>query len=163
MRVRAALVAAGVLLMGYAVVGGSADPDLKPAGVLLFLAGVLAGHDLVWMAALLAVGAAVARFVPRRHRPVARAAAISAAALTVVAAPLVLGFGRRPDNPSVLPLPYGRNLAVVLLVVAGATLAACLAADLRRRSTAGRGRGRSTAGRKRSERPGGGGPPAAGG
>ncbi|MEU8021834.1 MULTISPECIES: hypothetical protein [Micromonospora] len=162
MRVRSALVAVGVLLMGYAVVGGSADPDLKPAGVLLFLAGVLAGHDLVWMVVLLAGGAAVARFVPRRHRPVARAAAVSAAALTVVAVPLVLGFGRPPDNPSVLPLPYGRNLAAVLLLVAGAALAGGLTADRRRRLTAGRGRGRPAAGRKQSERPGGGGPPPAG-
>ncbi|MDI5937901.1 MULTISPECIES: hypothetical protein [unclassified Micromonospora] len=162
MRVRSVLVAVGVLLMGYAVVGGSADPDLKPAGVLLFLAGVLAGHDLVWMVVLLAGGAAVARWVPRRHRPVARAAAISAAALTVVAVPLVLGFGRPPDNPSVLPLPYGRNLAAVLLLVAGAALAAGLTADRRHRSAAGRGRGRPAADRKQSERPGGSGPPPAG-
>ncbi|MFC8845877.1 MULTISPECIES: hypothetical protein [unclassified Micromonospora] len=153
MRIRTALAAVGVLLMGYAAVGGIADPDLKPGGVLLFLAGVLVGHDVVWMAVLLAAGAAIARFVPHRHRLVARAAAVSAAAITVVALPLVLGFGRPSDNPSVLPLPYGRNLAAVLLLVAGATLVTCLAADRRRRSAAGR---------KQTERPGGSGPPPAG-
>ncbi|TDC66317.1 hypothetical protein E1258_02975 [Micromonospora sp. KC207] len=153
MRIRAALVAVGVLLMGYAAVGALADPGLQPAGVLLFLAGMLAGHDIVWMAGLLAAGAAIARFVPDRHRSVARAATVSAAAITFVALPLVLGFGRPPDNPSVLPLPYGRNLAVVLLLVAGTTLLTCLSADRRRRSAAGR---------KKSERPGGSGPRPAG-
>ncbi|MFY1583749.1 hypothetical protein ACN267_04530 [Micromonospora sp. WMMD734] len=140
MRTRVALVAAGVLLIGYAVVGASTDPGLAPTGVLVFLAGVLVGHDVVWMAGLLAVGALLARFVPRRHRPVVRAGAVSAAALTVVALPLVLGFGRPSDDPSVLPLPYGRNLVVVLLLVAGATAVGCLAVELRhRRRTAGRG------------------------
>ncbi|MEV4728349.1 hypothetical protein, partial [Micromonospora humida] len=107
MRTRVALVAAGTLLIGYAVAGAWADPELAPAGVLVFLAGVLVGHDVVWMAGVLAVGALLARFVPRRHRPVVRAGVIGAAALTVVALPLVLGFGRPPDDPSVLPLPYG--------------------------------------------------------
>ena len=132
MRTRAALVAVGTLLIGYAVVGALADPDLRPTGVLLFLAGVLAGHDLVWMAVLLAVGALLARWVPERHRPVVRAGVISAATVTVVAVPLVLGFGRPPDDPSVLPLPYGRHLAIVLLLIAGATLLTCWAADRRR-------------------------------
>ncbi|OWV00885.1 hypothetical protein B5D80_27360 [Micromonospora wenchangensis] len=140
MRARVALVAAGALLIGYAVAGALTDPELAPAGVLVFLAGVLVGHDVVWMAGVLTVGALLARFVPRRHRPVVRAGVIGAAALTVVALPLVLGFGRPPDDPSVLPLPYGRNLAVVLLLVAAATAVACLPVELRhRRRGAGRG------------------------
>ncbi|MEU1888573.1 hypothetical protein [Micromonospora sp. WMMD987] len=153
MRIRVALVAVGLLTMGYAVVGALVDPDLSPAGVLLFLAGVLVGHDLVWMLGLSAVGALLARFVPHRHRPLARIAAISAATVTVVALPLVLGFGRSPDNPSALPLPYGRNLAVVLLLVVAATALSWLWRDRRHRLRAGG---------KDSERPGGSGPPPAG-
>ncbi|WP_329011273.1 hypothetical protein OG271_30175 [Micromonospora rifamycinica] len=149
MRIRVALVAVGTLTMGYAVLGALADPDLSPAGVLLFLAGVVVGHDLVWMVGLLAAGAVLTRFVPRRHRPLARAAAISAAAVTVVALPLVLGFGRSPDNPSALPLPYGRNLAVVLLLVVAATVLTGLWRDRRRRLRTGG---------KKSARPGGDGP-----
>ena len=112
------LVAAGVLVMAGAVGGGLADPDLDPGGVLLFLAAVLVGHDVVWMAAVLATGAVITRLVPPRHRPAARTGAICAATVTLVAFPLVLGFGRPADNPSALPLPYGRNLAVLLLAVA---------------------------------------------
>lgn len=148
MKTRAALAAAGVLIMAYAVAGALADPDLKPGGVLLFLAGVLIVHDAVWMIAVLAAGAALTRLVPQRHRPAATAAAISAAAVTLVAFPLVLGLGRPADNPSALPLPYGRNLAGVLLLIAGATLLTRL---WRTRQD------RPAAGRKKSERPGEGG------
>ncbi len=151
MRVRAGLIAAGVVVMSYAVAGALADPQLRPAGVLLFLAGVLIAHDLLWMPIVLLTGAALTRLVPRRHRPAARGAAISAAAVTVVAVPLVLGFGRPADNASALPLPYGRNLLLVLLVILGATLLS----RLRRR--------RARRGRKDFARPGPGGPDAADG
>lgn len=111
MRTRTILVATGVLLMGYAVAGALADPDLSPGGVLIFLAAVLIGHDVVWMAVLLAAGAVISGFVPERHRWPIRIAAIAAAAVSLVALPLTPGLGRPVDD-----------LAVVLLVVAGATL-----------------------------------------
>ena len=145
MRARAVLVTMGVLVMGFAVAGLLTDPDVAPDGVLLFLAGVLAGHDVVWMAVVLIAGAVLARLGPRR-RALVRAAAISAATVTVVAVPLVLGFGRPADDPSALPLPYGRNLAVVLAGVATVTVLACLVPA------------RPAAGSKKSERPGPGGP-----
>ena len=140
MRTRAALVAAGVLLMGFAVAGAVTDPDVAVGGVLLFLAAVLAGHDVVWMTAVLAAGALLSRFA-RRRRTVVRAAAISAAAITVVALPLVLGFGRPAGDTSVLPLPYGRNLAAVLLALTAVAVLACLIPD------------RRAHGRKKPERP----------
>ncbi|GIJ34559.1 hypothetical protein [Micromonospora sediminimaris] len=140
MKTRAGLVAGGCLLMAYAVGGALTDADVAPGGVLLFLAAVLVGHDVVWMATVLAVGAALTR-VPPRCRSTLRAAAITAAAVTVVGLPLALGFGRSADNASVLPLPYGRNLVAVLLAVAGTTLLACVV------------RRRATADRKESERP----------
>ena len=148
MKTRALLVMGGCLLMAYAVVGALTDADLAPAGVLLFLAAVLMGHDAVWMVAVLTVGAVLTR-VPPRHRPTVRIAAITAAAVTAVGLPLALGFGRSADNASVLPLPYGRNLVAVLLVIAGTTLLACVL-PVRPRGAA--------ADRKKSERPGGGGP-----
>ncbi|MEV2240373.1 hypothetical protein [Micromonospora sp. NPDC049891] len=125
MRTRTVLVVGGCLLMAYAVVGAATDADLTPGGVLFFLAAVLVGHDVVWMAAVLAVGAALTR-VPLRHRPKVRIAAITAAAVVVVGLPLALGFGRSADNASALPLSYGRNLVAVLLGIAGTTLLACV-------------------------------------
>jgi hypothetical protein len=140
MKTRTTLIVAGALTMAYAAGGALADPEVALTGVLLFLAGVLIAHDAVWMPVVLVAAAALNRIVPPRHRAAARIAAITAAAVTVVALPLVLGFGRPADNPSALPLPYGRNLAVVLLVIAGSTVLTRL---WRRRSP----------GRKETERP----------
>jgi len=68
MKARAVLVTAGLLIMAYAAVGALADPDLKPGGVLIFLAGVLVGHDAIVMPIVLAAGAVLIRIVPQRHK-----------------------------------------------------------------------------------------------
>jgi hypothetical protein len=52
--------------------------------------------------------------------------------LTAVALPVVLGFGRRPDNPSQLPLDYGRNLVLVLVLVWVAVAVLAFARNRRR-------------------------------
>ncbi|MEU8607671.1 hypothetical protein AB0C29_06690 [Actinoplanes sp. NPDC048791] len=119
---RGALIAVGAIVMGYAVLGAATDPDLKPGGVLLFLAAVLVGHDAVLLPATIAGGAIIGRFAPRRFLPGIRAAAIISLAVGVVALPLVLGYGRSGDNPSVLPLAYGRGLLLVLAVTWAAAL-----------------------------------------
>ncbi len=111
---RGVLIATGAVLMGYAVLGAATDPDLKPGGVVLFLAAVLVAHDVLLLPVTIAAGALLARFVPRRALPGIRAAAIVSLAVGVVAFPLVLGFGRAPDNPSILPLAYGRGLLLIL-------------------------------------------------
>jgi hypothetical protein len=121
-RVRAVLIGAGVLVMGYALAGALTDHDVKPFGVAIFLAAVLVGHDAVWMPLVLAAGALINRVVPARSRPVVRVAAVVAAVLSVAGVPLALGYGRPPDNPSALPLAYGRNLALVLGGLAVAAL-----------------------------------------
>lgn len=125
---RAALIALGAVVMGYAVLGAASDPGLKPGGVVLFLAAVLVGHDAVLLPVTIAVGALIGRFAPRWTRPSIRAAAIVSLAVGVVALPLVLGYGRSADNPSVLPLAYGRGLVLLLLAVwAAALISAVLA------------------------------------
>ena len=134
MRTRAALIVLGALAMAYAVGGALTDRDLNPGGVLVFLAGVLIAHDAVWMPLVLGVGVAVNRFVPRRNRTAVRTGAIIAAAVAVVAYPQIPGLGHPPGN-----------LAVLLLVIAGATLVTSW------------WRGGPSNGRKKSERPGEGG------
>jgi hypothetical protein len=108
---RAGLIAAGILVMGYALVGVFTN---NPLAVLIFLAGVLIGHDFVLMPAVIGVGALIGRFVPAGNRAVVRVAALCSLAVTVVALPLVLGYGRTPDNPSALPGDYGWGLVIVL-------------------------------------------------
>jgi hypothetical protein len=120
-RWRAAALTMGVLAMLYAVAGAVADLGGKVAGVLIFMVAVLVAHDGVWLPLVLLAGTLVNRFVPARYRPPVRVAGIVAAALTVAALPLALGLGRTADNPSALPLDYGRNLGLVLLGVAATT------------------------------------------
>jgi DNA-binding response OmpR family regulator len=134
-RIRAVLIAAGVLGMAYAVLGALTDPDVQPLGVLVFLAASLIAHDLIWMPLALLAGAVIARFGSPRRRGVVRAAMISAATVTVVAAPLILGPGRSAGNPSALPLDYGRHLVVVLALLAVAAVLAGQIGRLRRKKT----------------------------
>jgi hypothetical protein len=115
-RWRAALLVTGVLAMGYAAVGSVLQLGGKLGGVVLFLIVVLVAHDGVWLPLVLLAGT----LLKARRTPV-RVAAIVATALTMVALPLALGLGRSADNPSALPLNYGRNLVLVLLGVAAAT------------------------------------------
>ena len=123
--VRRILIALGALGMGFAVLGALSDTDVKPFGVLIFLAGVLAAHDAILLPFVIGVGAIISRRLRRRRAgtPI-RVALIVSAAVTVAALPLVLGYGRSADNPSILPLHYGAGLIEVLAAVWGAALVA---------------------------------------
>jgi hypothetical protein len=129
-RARVALAVLGSAVMAYAVVGALTDPGVKPIGVAIFLVAVLVLHDAVWMSVVLLAGAVLSRWVPDRFRTLVRVALLTVAAVAVVALPLALGFGRAADNPSALPLPYGRNL---LAVLAGIVALTALVITLRRR------------------------------
>jgi len=122
----------GLAAIGYAVAGAATDTGIDPVGHLTFLATVLIGHDLILMPAAIGVGALVARYAPAWARGPAHAALYASAVLTFVALPFVIGAGRRPDDPSALPLHYGRGLLLVLAAVW--VVAAVAAAHGRRRA-----------------------------
>jgi hypothetical protein len=137
MKARVAAYAAGLALIGYGLSGIVADvPVWRWAA---WFAGAAVLHDGVLVPAVLVAGA-VTVWIPVAFRRVVRGALLVAACVTAVAIPLVLGYGRRPDVPSQLPLPYGRNLAVVvgaIAAVAVAVLAARLVTRRRRAATSG--------------------------
>jgi hypothetical protein len=126
-------VAAGALVMAYAVVGALLDPDVPPVGGLVFLAAGLAVHDAVLLPLVIGAGVVAGRFLPAGARAAVQVAGFVTVAVLVVALPLVLGFGRRPDDPSALPLDYGRGLAAALLLVWSAALVVVLRRTRRRR------------------------------
>ena len=130
---RTAIAGCGVAIMAYAVVGALTDRDVNPVGVLVFLGAALIAHDALWMPAVLLFGFAVIRRTPSRYRAASQTVAVVSAVLGILALPLVLGVGRAPDNPSIQPLQYGRNLAlVVVLIVGGRFLVALARSALRR-------------------------------
>jgi hypothetical protein len=137
---RLALAGLGAAAMAYAIVGAAGDRDISPGRHLGFLVAVLVVHDGVLLPAFLGVGALVHRFVTGRGRAVVQAALVASAAVTAVAVPLVLGYGRRPDNPSALPRDYPLGLAVVLAAIWLAAASTLAARRLRKRRGALTGR-----------------------
>jgi hypothetical protein len=123
---------AGLAAIGYAVAGAATDTGINPVGHLAFLATVLIGHDVILMPIAIGVSALVTRYGPTWARGPAQFALFASAILTFVALPFVIGAGRRPDDPSALPLHYGRGLLVMLGIVWLA--AAAIAVRQRRRA-----------------------------
>jgi len=118
---------AGMALSGYGLARLLGDPYIGDAmSWLTYFAGGLLLHDLLW-APLVALGSfALVRVVPARVRPVVQGALIVTATVLLVGYPAVNGGGRQPDNPTILPLDYPRNLVIVLVAVwavAGALIA----------------------------------------
>lgn len=130
--VRRALIACGALVMAYAVSGALTDTDVK-FGALIFLVAVLVVHDGLLLPLSIGAGVLIGRIIPVRLRTPVRVAAVIGLALTVVTLPLVLGRGRVPDNPSLLPLHYGRGLLIAYTIIWAATAAVVTAQHRRRR------------------------------
>ncbi len=149
--VRLVLAGLGVAAMGYALWMALASPDLTPTRNATFLLLIVVLHDGLLLPLFLVAGLLVHRLVPPRPRAIVQAALIVTASVTLVALPLVLGYGRTADNPSALPLDYGRGLLLTLVVI---WLAAAVAAGALLIRSAGRAA-------PRRGRPGGPGPPAA--
>ncbi|MDF9816496.1 hypothetical protein [Streptomyces sp. SPB162] len=132
MKARIALGMVGVAAMTLGAVQLFTVGEVKaPVDVPLWLAGGIVLHDAVLTPVVLAVGAALSRWLPPHVRRPVRGGLITAACLTAVALPFLL----RPaatSNPSVLPLDYPRNLAVALGAVVVLTALAAGGAALRR-------------------------------
>lgn len=118
---RRLLIASGVLVVAYAVAGALADPDTRPLGHLLFLAGVLIVHDGVLMPLAIGIGLLIVRITPTYGRPAVRFAALASISLALVGVPLVLRPGSAVES-SGAPPQHGRDLLVVLIIVWAAAL-----------------------------------------
>ncbi|GAB2724444.1 hypothetical protein [Kitasatospora kifunensis] len=119
---RGAVLLGGLVLMGYGLYGMLGDPFITdPVSVLVWGAWALVLHDGWWVPLLCLAG----RYAVRG--PVLRGWLIVAAAVTAVGLPAVLRTGDDNGNPSVLPLPYLRNLLLVLAATAGLALLLALA------------------------------------
>lgn len=81
----------------------------------LLVAGAV-GHDLLLAPLVFAAAVLLMRAVPHRSRPLVATGLVVSGVLAVVALPGIRGSGRLPDNPTILPLDYGRGLLVSLAV-----------------------------------------------
>lgn len=101
-------------LIGYGAYGLLGTEPLDWAR---FAATVLIAHDAVLVLLVIATGALVTRAVPGNSRAYVQSGLVIGGAVTLLAVPFVLGFGRSADLPSALPLDYGTGLAVTLAAV----------------------------------------------
>lgn len=110
--VGAALLAFGLRGIARNVNGWTHPTYWAPVLVLFALA-----HDLVLVPVVFAVAVPLGRLVRGTVRPyLAAGLALSGVALAL-AWPGLRGYGRLPDNPSVLPLDYAAGLRTTLLVL----------------------------------------------
>lgn len=112
------LYAAGAAILAFGLQGlvGAATETNPQRSVLWLGAGVLL-HDAVLAPVVLLAAALLVRCVPRVARPVVQGALFVSGVLLLVALPLLTGRGGAPDNPTTNPLPYERNLGLVLVAV----------------------------------------------
>jgi hypothetical protein len=123
----------GLAFIGIGIHGIFADPrNTGPGGWIRWFVGGVVIHDALFAPALLVLAALVVR-VPLPYRRVLQAALIVGGSLTLVGLPVVLGYGRRADNPSQLPLDYGRNLILLWIVIGTASLVATLVTFMKNR------------------------------
>lgn len=93
-----------------------------PADWLTWIAGALVVHDALLVPLALLAGVVCARVVPAAARGTVQATLAVGAVVALMSVPVLLAKGRRPDNPSLLPHDYARNLAIVLALIAVAGL-----------------------------------------
>lgn len=91
--------------------------DTHPTAAAAWVVGLAVAHDLLLVPFTLVVGVAVKRLMPGSMRPWLGAGLLISGALSLVAWPLVRGYGRSAGNPSILPRNYGAGLAGTLIVV----------------------------------------------
>jgi len=122
--VRIVLGGIGGLLLAYGagrLLHGLPLPTLFVLGGWLLAALVV--HHGVLSPAILAAGAAV-RAIPDRARGFVQAALIMAAAVTVIAIPLIIRQFSQPASKAMLLQQYGGNLALLMGIIALGTLIA---------------------------------------
>jgi hypothetical protein len=114
---RALMALLGTGVIGYGLYGLLTDPQIDdPLSILVWATGAVALHDGLWLPVVCVIGALVA------HDIVLRSGLIVAASLTIVGLPAVLREDSDQGNPTLLPLPYQRNLLLLLGCCAVITL-----------------------------------------
>jgi hypothetical protein len=117
MKARLAAYAVGAASIGFGAWGIVTGFNTNPTDWAVWFAVAAIAHDGLLAPLVLLIGALTTR-LPSSYRRRVQHTLLVAGAVSLMALPMVLGYGRRADNPSILPLPYGRNLLIVLAAIA---------------------------------------------
>jgi hypothetical protein len=108
-------VALGAPVIAFGVGGLLHDAHAtRPTIWLRWFVELLVLHDGAFVPLTTVAGVVLARFAPARARAPLQVAAIVTVPLTLASIPVLGGYGRLANNPSLVPLDYARNLAVVV-------------------------------------------------
>jgi hypothetical protein len=122
---RVLLGAAGLFLLGWGVYHLLQDhAATHPTEVAVWLVIALAVHDGVIAWAVVVVGWLISRVVPPRARAYLQGGLICAALITLIALPLIYRRGKAARGLTLLTQNYPAHLAVLLGMVAAATVGA---------------------------------------
>jgi hypothetical protein len=135
--VRGVLGGAGVLLGLYGAYLFWSRQQLSPQRVSAakYLVGGVVFTDVVVALVLLAVGVVVVRFLPAAVRAPVVVGGVVLGSVTLLAIPVLLAKGRKPDNPTLLDRDFVGGwwvFAAVVVVAVAAWVAARLVASRRR-------------------------------
>jgi hypothetical protein len=124
---RASLCVLGALTAAYGawLLWDRQRPDQVWAVVRWFVGGVVL-HDVAVAAVVLLAGLALTRWVPPVARAPVAVGAVVLSTVTVVAVPVLLSYGRKADNPTLLDRDYGTGWLVLAGVVVLTTAVAVL-------------------------------------
>jgi hypothetical protein len=131
--IRVTLATLGLTAMGYALWSAVRSPDLTIVHYGGYLLLVLVLHDGLLMPAVLVAATVLRRSLPDRVRALVQVALVASVVVTLIAVPLVLGYGRIADNPSALPRNYAHGLLLVLAAIWLAAATALAVRQARRR------------------------------
>jgi hypothetical protein len=119
MRLRLALGALGLGLMGFGGLRFLQTGWDNVANAVVWLAGGVALHDGIIAPVTIVLTVLLRRVVPVRHRARTTLALVVVATVTATAIPVLGRWGARSDNPTLLPRDYTSGW----LVLVGAVLA----------------------------------------
>jgi hypothetical protein len=123
MKLRIVLGAAGILLGLFGVYRLLTQiPNDSLEYLSYWLIGALILHDGIVSPVVAALGAGVGRYLPHRARRYLQGALVCGALITVIALPLIHRENSQPRAKAILLRDYAANLAILLGIVAAATL-----------------------------------------
>jgi hypothetical protein len=136
------LTATGLGLIGFGVYGiwihqGTGILDVRVRQMLTWIIGAVIIHDLCFAPLVLLVGRGLRPVRPRVLRAPLQVALAASALVTLLAFPLVRGYGVRAGAPSRLPLNY----SIGYLALLGVIWCSCAVWAWRRRGTTAAGAG----------------------
>jgi hypothetical protein len=113
-----ALLAVGLSVMAFGVVGlfHSANRT-HPGQWIRWLLGALLAHDIIVAPLVFGVAALVVSRIPPPWRAPVQGGLVASGMVILVAFPFVRGYGRTPENTSILPNNYAWGLLITLAVI----------------------------------------------